>query len=244
MSDKYNMMHFFTTTSTTTTTTTTTQTSTPEEKPSADLSLVTTPPSTATEEPTAASPVFSTPLITTRHTATPESTRVTQNHHHNTTSAPNTLSTVSTSQTTPKDKSTASPVSISIVNPTSGPKSRSLPTVLSVTGVCVLLAGLMGFCLCVCINKQKTESRCKLNTTHRDQGVMMSVLNMNNSGSEAAETYSVISSVPLPALPLDTSGDIKVDSKITVVDTYHVYSSIPDTHVTTNDAVYSLLQMH
>ncbi|XP_053529906.1 salivary glue protein Sgs-3 [Ictalurus punctatus] len=71
MSDKYNMMHFFTTTSTTTTTTTTTtQTSTPEEKPSADLSLVTTPPSTATEEPTAASPVFSTPLITTRHTAT------------------------------------------------------------------------------------------------------------------------------------------------------------------------------
>ncbi|XP_053529900.1 integumentary mucin C.1 isoform X9 [Ictalurus punctatus] len=225
MSDKYNMMHFFTTTSTTTTTTTTTQTSTPEEKPSADLSLVTTPPSTATEEPTAASPVFSTPLITTRHTATP-------------------LSTVSTSQTTPKDKSTASPVSISIVNPTSGPKSRSLPTVLSVTGVCVLLAGLMGFCLCVCINKQKTESRCKLNTTHRDQGVMMSVLNMNNSGSEAAETYSVISSVPLPALPLDTSGDIKVDSKITVVDTYHVYSSIPDTHVTTNDAVYSLLQMH
>ncbi|XP_053529899.1 uncharacterized protein LOC108254731 isoform X8 [Ictalurus punctatus] len=243
MSDKYNMMHFFTTTSTTTTTTTTTQTSTPEEKPSADLSLVTTPPSTATEEPTAASPVFSTPLITTRHTATHLSSPPTPSSttKEKTDSA---LSTVSTSQTTPKDKSTASPVSISIVNPTSGPKSRSLPTVLSVTGVCVLLAGLMGFCLCVCINKQKTESRCKLNTTHRDQGVMMSVLNMNNSGSEAAETYSVISSVPLPALPLDTSGDIKVDSKITVVDTYHVYSSIPDTHVTTNDAVYSLLQMH
>ncbi|KAF4093552.1 hypothetical protein AMELA_G00003170 [Ameiurus melas] len=102
----------------------------------------------------------------------------------------------------------------------------------------------MSFCLGVCINKQKTESRGKLNMTHCDQGVMMSVLNMNNSGSEAAGTYSVISSVPLPSLPLDTSGDITVDSKETIVDVYHVYSSIPDTQVTTNDSVYSLLQMH
>ncbi|XP_053509566.1 uncharacterized protein LOC128625358 [Ictalurus furcatus] len=253
MSDKHNMIHFFTS-MTTSTTTTMTQASTPEEKPSADLSLVTTPPSTATEESTAASPVFSTPPITTRHTATHLSSPPTRSSttEEKTDSA---LSTVSTSQTTPKDKSTAS-----TVNTTSGPKSSErfnmthqtdvlkrpvFVLLLSVTSVCVFLAGLMSVCLCRFIRKQTAERR-KMDMACGDQGVMMSMLNMNTSGSETAGTYSVITSVPLPSLPLDTSGDVKEDAKKTGDDVYHMYCTIADTQVVTQDkdTVYSLIQKH
>ncbi|XP_047005489.2 uncharacterized protein LOC124626016 isoform X1 [Ictalurus punctatus] len=79
---------------------------------------------------------------------------------------------ITTEKSTAYSSSESTQQSVTTQKSTAG----SLPTVLSVTGVCVLLAGLMGFCLCVCINKQKTESRCKLNTTHRDQGTFITFL--------------------------------------------------------------------
>ncbi|XP_053508914.1 uncharacterized protein LOC128624981 isoform X2 [Ictalurus furcatus] len=60
---------------------------------------------------------------------------------------------ITAEKSTAYSSSESTPQSITTQKSTAG----SLPTVLSVTGVCVLLAGLMSFCLCVCSNKQKTE---------------------------------------------------------------------------------------
>ncbi|KAM9444256.1 uncharacterized protein Hap1MRO34_025313 [Clarias gariepinus] len=86
---------------------------------------------------------------------------------------------------------------------TEEPTAGSLLSVLSVTGVCVLLVGLVIVCLCIRIRKKK-PARCKLNRSHCDQGVMMSMSDKNNSGSEAAETSenSMISSVHSLSQPL------------------------------------------
>ncbi|MCJ8744198.1 hypothetical protein PDJAM_G00115660 [Pangasius djambal] len=88
-------------------------------------------------------------------------------------------------------------------------------------------------------------NRREMDVTRGDQGGMISMLNMNTSGSEAAGTYSVISSVPLPSLPLETSGEIKEDSNKSGDDVYHTYCTIADTRVAAKDkdATYCLLQM-
>ncbi|XP_053529905.1 uncharacterized protein LOC124626016 isoform X3 [Ictalurus punctatus] len=55
---------------------------------------------------------------------------------------------ITTEKSTAYSSSESTQQSVTTQKSTAG----SLPTVLSVTGVCVLLAGLMGFCLCVCIS--------------------------------------------------------------------------------------------
>ncbi|XP_053098407.1 uncharacterized protein LOC128316994 isoform X2 [Pangasianodon hypophthalmus] len=262
MSDKYSLIRFFPTPTQPSVTTEkstayflteTTQLLT-TEKSTSDLSLVTTPTSVS-----AASSVLSTHLKTTRHTTTNLSSLspISSTTKEKTTSE---LSTVSLSQTTTKEKSTAAfPVSDSHVNTTRGPKTSEKPNttdqtdfpkrkvfvlLLSATGVCVLLAGMMSVCLCRFIRKRMAERR-EMDKTRGDKG-MISMLNMNTSDSEAVGTYSVISSVPLPSLPLETSGEIKEDSKKSEDDVYHTYCTIADTQVVAKDkdATYCLLQMH
>ncbi|KAG7319307.1 hypothetical protein KOW79_017781 [Hemibagrus wyckioides] len=69
---------------------------------------------------------------------------------------------------------------------------------------------------------------------------------MNKSDSEAAGTYSEISSVPSPSLPLDCTGDTIVYSQAAVSDVNPTYSSIPDIQLSTRkeEAVYSLVKNH
>ncbi|XP_046731529.1 uncharacterized protein LOC124402499 [Silurus meridionalis] len=123
--------------------------------------------------------------------------------------------------------------------------TKSLLIILSVFGVCVLLAGLMTVCLCMCIRKQMTERR-KRKATHCDHGVMMPMTDMNNSNSEADGLYSEINHTPIQPMPLDPSGDVDVDSQKTEDDDYHTYCTVADTQVTTidNDAENILLQIH
>ncbi|KAF5899155.1 uncharacterized protein DAT39_011154, partial [Clarias magur] len=84
---------------------------------------------------------------------------------------------------------------------------------LSVTGGCVLLAGLMIVCLCRFIKKQ-AAARCRMDVSRGDQGAMMSMDSENTFATDTTVTYSVISSVPLTSLSFDSGGSDK-DSKQT-----------------------------
>ncbi|XP_058228840.1 uncharacterized protein LOC131342184 isoform X1 [Hemibagrus wyckioides] len=222
MSDKYNMIHFV-----------------PTQSP-------TTEKSTSDATPTSIFTASSTHLITTKHITTHLSSEVFSSASSTTKEKTTSGKSVSSlSPTTATDS-----ISISTTgsgNSTSGEKPRSVfILMLSATAVCVSLAGLMSFCLCWFIKKQKAERR-KMDMTRDDEGVMMSMVNSNPSGFDAAGTYSLITSVPLPGLPLDPSGDVNEDSKKTEDDVYHMYCSIADTQAVTKDqdvSVYSLLQTH
>ncbi|KAG7319308.1 hypothetical protein KOW79_017782 [Hemibagrus wyckioides] len=240
MSDKYNLIRFFPTP---------TQTSITTEKSPADFvptQSPTTEKSTSDATPTSIFTASSTHLITTKHITTHLSSEVFSSASSTTKEKTTSGKSVSSlSPTTATDS-----ISISTTgsgNSTSGEKPRSVfILMLSATAVCVSLAGLMSFCLCWFIKKQKAERR-KMDMTRDDEGVMMSMVNSNPSGFDAAGTYSLITSVPLPGLPLDPSGDVNEDSKKTEDDVYHMYCSIADTQAVTKDqdvSVYSLLQTH
>ncbi|GAA6111881.1 uncharacterized protein LOC108254727 isoform X5, partial [Tachysurus ichikawai] len=120
----------------------------------------------------------------------------------------------------------------------------SLLTALSVTGICVLLAGLMSVCVFMCVR------------------VLMSELKMKKSDSEAAGIYSEIISVPSPSLPLGklyttishtsqnvmelNAGSLQLSGGEMQTDESHTYSSIPNIQLNTRDtdAVYSLVNKH
>ncbi|XP_046731258.1 mucin-2-like isoform X3 [Silurus meridionalis] len=221
--------YFFTTTIRTTSMTTTTpppppppSPSTVKEKTSADLLPETTKLFITPEKSTAG---LSTQPITTRYTTITMSATVTPDHHNQSlTSTANNLSITS---------STGHKISL-----------RGSLIVLLPPVVGVVLAGLMSISLCMFIRKQKVKRHNYL--TSDDQGGMLSVLNMNTFNSEAAGPYTVISSVPLPSLSLDTGRDTKEDSKQKEDDVYHMYCTIADTQVVNKNKneVYSLLQMH
>ncbi|XP_058228841.1 uncharacterized protein LOC131342184 isoform X2 [Hemibagrus wyckioides] len=226
-----------------------TQTSITTEKSPADFvptQSPTTEKSTSDATPTSIFTASSTHLITTKHITTHLSSEVFSSASSTTKEKTTSGKSVSSlSPTTATDS-----ISISTTgsgNSTSGEKPRSVfILMLSATAVCVSLAGLMSFCLCWFIKKQKAERR-KMDMTRDDEGVMMSMVNSNPSGFDAAGTYSLITSVPLPGLPLDPSGDVNEDSKKTEDDVYHMYCSIADTQAVTKDqdvSVYSLLQTH
>ncbi|GAA6090542.1 endochitinase A-like isoform X10 [Tachysurus ichikawai] len=101
--------------------------------------------------------------------------------------------------------------------------------ILSAHAVSVSLAALMSFGLCWFVR------------------LVLPMINLNSSGADADESYAVITSVPLPVLPLDPSGDVKENAKKPEDDVYHVYSSITDTPGVSSDrevSLYSLLQSH
>ncbi|XP_047666478.1 mucin-3A-like isoform X3 [Tachysurus fulvidraco] len=277
MSDKYNLIPFFPTptqTSTTVTSTaglfsTLTQTSTTETS----TGLFPSPKQTSTTETSAGSfptitqtsttetftTASTTDLINTTHITThlssevPSTSSTTNEKTHSPpeTSTTDLSSEVPSTSSTTKEKSHSPPETSTTVfygNPTNNLKSRSFfVLILSVHAVSVSLAALMSFGLCWFIKKQKAESRRKLDVTRGDQGPMLPMINLSSSGADADESYAVITSVPLPALPLDPSGDVKKDSKKPEDDVYHVYSSIIDTPGVSSDrevSLYSLLQSH
>ncbi|XP_047666485.1 flocculation protein FLO11-like isoform X9 [Tachysurus fulvidraco] len=242
MSDKYNLIPFFPTptqTSTTVTSTaglfsTLTQTSTTETS----TGLFPSPKQTSTTETSAGSfpTITQTSTTETFTTASPASTTDLINTTHITTHLSSEVP--STSSTT--NEKTHSP-------PETSTTGSFFVLILSVHAVSVSLAALMSFGLCWFIKKQKAESRRKLDVTRGDQGPMLPMINLSSSGADADESYAVITSVPLPALPLDPSGDVKKDSKKPEDDVYHVYSSIIDTPGVSSDrevSLYSLLQSH
>ncbi|XP_047666486.1 endochitinase A-like isoform X10 [Tachysurus fulvidraco] len=241
MSDKYNLIPFFPTptqTSTTVTSTaglfsTLTQTSTTETS----TGLFPSPKQTSTTETSAGSfpTITQTSTTETFTTASPASTTDLINTTHITTHLSSEVP--STSSTT--NEKTHSP-------PETSTTGSFFVLILSVHAVSVSLAALMSFGLCWFIKKQKAERR-KLDVTRGDQGPMLPMINLSSSGADADESYAVITSVPLPALPLDPSGDVKKDSKKPEDDVYHVYSSIIDTPGVSSDrevSLYSLLQSH
>ncbi|KAM9443587.1 uncharacterized protein Hap1MRO34_024812 isoform 8-T8 [Clarias gariepinus] len=223
MSDKYNMIHFF-----------------PEPTQPPTTNRPTTAKRVTQNHPHSSASAPNTERVTRNHphssASAPNTERVTRNHPHSPTSAPNKLSTVSLlhiSTKGEKHNTTKQPVFS---------KSSVLVLLLSVTGVCVLLAGLMIVCLCRFIKKQ-AAARCKMDLPHGDQGAMVSKVSENTFPADTVVTYTVISSVPLPSQSLDSGGNNK-DFKETGDDVYHMYCTIADTQVNAKgtDAAYSLLQ--
>ncbi|KAM9443584.1 uncharacterized protein Hap1MRO34_024812 isoform 6-T6 [Clarias gariepinus] len=240
MSDKYNMIHFFPEpTQPPTTNRPTTAKRVTQNHPHSSASAPNTERVTRNHPHSSAS-APNTERVTRNHphssASAPNTERVTRNHPHSPTSAPNKLSTVSLlhiSTKGEKHNTTKQPVFS---------KSSVLVLLLSVTGVCVLLAGLMIVCLCRFIKKQ-AAARCKMDLPHGDQGAMVSKVSENTFPADTVVTYTVISSVPLPSQSLDSGGNNK-DFKETGDDVYHMYCTIADTQVNAKgtDAAYSLLQ--
>ncbi|XP_053508913.1 integumentary mucin C.1-like isoform X1 [Ictalurus furcatus] len=92
---------------------------------------------------------FTTTTTTTTTTTITTTTTTTSDKYNMTRFFPTpTQPSITAEKSTAYSSSESTPQSITTQKSTAG----SLPTVLSVTGVCVLLAGLMSFCLCVCSN--------------------------------------------------------------------------------------------